>query len=244
MIKTMKTLRSVNLKKSYKNRLVVNGVNVEVKQGEIVGLLGPNGAGKTTTFYMITGLVTALSGDVFIDSTKITNLPMYKRARLGIGYLPQEPSIFRHLTVWQNLMVIAELMPLTKTQRVNKVSALLADLGLERLKDQIAFTLSGGEKRRCEIARALITDPSFLLLDEPFVGIDPITVADIQGIIGRLKVMGLGILITDHNVRETLEIIDRAYIIFEGKVLLTGNAKELIESPDARRVYLGEKFKL
>ncbi|MCK9583000.1 MAG: LPS export ABC transporter ATP-binding protein [Endomicrobiales bacterium] len=240
----MKTLRSVNLKKSYKNRLVVNGVNVEVKQGEIVGLLGPNGAGKTTTFYMITGLVTALSGDVFIDSTKITNLPMYKRARLGIGYLPQEPSIFRHLTVWQNLMVIAELMPLTKTQRVNKVSALLADLGLERLKDQIAFTLSGGEKRRCEIARALITDPSFLLLDEPFVGIDPITVADIQGIIGRLKVMGLGILITDHNVRETLEIIDRAYIIFEGKVLLTGNAKELIESPDARRVYLGEKFKL
>jgi len=244
MIKTMKTLRSINLKKSYKNRLVVNGVNVEVKQGEIVGLLGPNGAGKTTTFYMITGLVTALSGDVFIDSTKITNLPMYKRARLGIGYLPQEPSIFRHLTVWQNLMVIAELMPLTKTQRVNKVSALLADLGLERLKDQIAFTLSGGEKRRCEIARALITDPSFLLLDEPFVGIDPITVADIQGIIGRLKVMGLGILITDHNVRETLEIIDRAYIIFEGKVLLTGNAKELIESPDARRVYLGEKFKL
>jgi len=244
MVTTMKTLRSVNLKKSYKNRLVVNGVNVEVKQGEIVGLLGPNGAGKTTTFYMITGLVAALSGDVFIDSTKITNLPMYKRARLGIGYLPQEPSIFRHLTVWQNLMAIAELMSLTKTQRVNKVNALLADLGLERLKDQIASTLSGGEKRRCEIARALITDPSFLLLDEPFVGIDPITVADIQGIISRLKAMGLGILITDHNVRETLEIIDRAYIIFEGKVLLTGNAKELIESPDARRVYLGEKFKL
>ena len=241
---TMKTLRSINLKKSYKNRLVVNGVNIEVKQGEVVGLLGPNGAGKTTTFYMITGLITALSGDVFVDSTKITNFPMYKRARLGIGYLPQEPSIFRRLTVWQNLMAIAELMPLTKTQMTDKVCALLADLGLEKLKDQIASTLSGGEKRRCEIARALITDPSFLLLDEPFVGIDPITVADIQGIIGRLKERGLGILITDHNVRETLEIIDRAYIIFEGKVLLSGSAKELIESPDARRVYLGDKFKL
>ena len=244
MINEIKTLRSFNLKKSYKNRLVVNGVNVEVKSGEVVGLLGPNGAGKTTTFYMITGLVTALSGDVYIDSTNITNLPMYKRARLGIGYLPQEPSIFRHLTVFQNLMAIAELMPLTKTQRLEKVNSLLSELGLEKLKNQIALTLSGGEKRRCEIARALVSDPSFLLLDEPFVGIDPITVADIQGIIGHLKKMGLGILITDHNVRETLEIIDRAYIIFEGKVLLSGNAKELLESPDARRVYLGENFKL
>jgi len=237
-------LESIELKKSYKKRMVVNGVNIKVSQGEIVGLLGPNGAGKTTTFYMTVGLIKPNSGQVLVDGIDITNWPMYKRARKGIGYLSQEPSIFRGLTVEENLMAIAELLPVSKLERNRKVDMLLTELGLTKLAKQNSTTLSGGEKRRCEIARALVTDPKFLLLDEPFVGIDPITVSDIQGIIESLKNKGLGILITDHNVRETLEIIDRAYIIFEGKILLEGSAKELLESQEARRVYLGEKFKL
>lgn len=237
-------LESRDLRKEYRRRMVVDGVSISVKQGEIVGLLGPNGAGKTTTFYMTVGLVKPLDGQVLIDGNDMTDWPMFRRARKGVGYLPQEPSIFRRLTVEENLWAIAEMLPVSLEEKKSKVEALLEDLGLVHLRTQIAMTMSGGEKRRCEIARALITDPKFLLLDEPFVGIDPITVADIQGIIGRLRDKGLGILITDHNVRETLEIIDRAYIIYAGKILLEGNARELLESPEARRVYLGEKFKL
>jgi len=237
-------LESIDLKKRYKKRAVVDGVNIKVSQGEIVGLLGPNGAGKTTTFYMTVGLIKPDGGKVVVDSADITGWPMFKRARLGIGYLSQEPSIFRGLTVEENLRAIAELLPVPKKEKKEKVERLLEELGLTRLAKQMSVTLSGGEKRRCEIARALVTDPKFLLLDEPFVGIDPITVCDIQEIIANLKNKGLGILITDHNVRETLEIIDRAYIIFEGKILLEGSASELLESPEARRVYLGEKFKL
>jgi lipopolysaccharide export system ATP-binding protein len=237
-------LESRNLQKRYRQRKVVNGISIRVNQGEIVGLLGPNGAGKTTTFYMTVGLIKPLAGQVLLDGNEITDWPMYKRARHGLGYLAQEPSIFRRLTVEENLRAIAQMLPLTTAERNRKVELLLEDLGLTHLRKQQSLTLSGGEKRRCEIARALISDPKFLLLDEPFVGIDPITVADIQGIIARLKGKELGILITDHNVRETLDIIDRAYIIYEGKILLEGNAKELLENPEARRVYLGENFKL
>ena len=237
-------LRSEHLKKQYQKRMVVDDISITVRQGEIVGLLGPNGAGKTTTFYMTVGLVKPFAGNVFIDDYEITNEPMYRRARLGIGYLPQEPSIFRRLTVEQNLWAILEYLPLTKKEMTDKAERLLDELGLKHLRKQMASTLSGGEKRRCEIARALVTDPKFLLLDEPFGGIDPITVADIQGIIGRLREKGLGVIITDHNVRETLDIIDRAYIVYQGKELLEGNAKDLLESPDARRVYLGENFKM
>lgn len=237
-------LQSSNLKKKYKKRLVVNGVSIEVNQGEIVGLLGPNGAGKTTTFYMTVGLIKPLEGRIIIDGIDITELPMFKRARMGLGYLPQEPSIFRRLTVEQNLIAIMEMLGISKKEMEGKVEQLLEELGLAHLRRQQALTLSGGEKRRCEIARALVSSPKFLLLDEPFVGIDPITVADIQSIIAKLKQKGLGILITDHNVRETLEIIDRAYIICEGKILLEGDAKKLLESPEARRVYLGENFKM
>ena len=224
--------------------MVVDGISIRVNQGEIVGLLGPNGAGKTTTFYMTVGLIKPLSGKVLMEQADITELPMYVRARKGIGYLSQEPSIFRRLSVEDNLWAIAELLPLSDQEREERVERLLKELGLTQLRKQLTVTLSGGEKRRCEIARALMTNPKFLLLDEPFVGIDPITVSDIQGIIHRLSKKGLGILITDHNVRETLEIIDRAYIIFEGKILIEGSAKELLESPDARRVYLGEKFRM
>jgi len=237
-------LEGRDLKKRYHHRLVVDGITIKVNQGEIVGLLGPNGAGKTTTFYMTVGLVKPLSGNVYMDSADITKFPMYMRARKGLGYLSQEPSIFRRLTVEENLWAIAELLPLSDQQREERVDRLLKELGISSLRKQLAVTLSGGEKRRCEIARALMTNPKFLLLDEPFVGIDPITVADIQGIIHRLSKQGLGILITDHNVRETLEIIDRAYIIYEGKILIEGSAKDLLSSPDARRVYLGEKFRM
>lgn len=237
-------LRSSELRKSYRRRKVVDGISIEVKQGEIVGLLGPNGAGKTTTFYMTVGIVSSDSGQILLDNENITDYPMYQRARMGIGYLSQEPSIFRRLTVEENIWAILEMMPLTDKERKAKREQLLTDLGLLHVRSQLAMTLSGGEKRRCEIARALVTDPKFLLLDEPFVGIDPITVSDIQGIIGGLRDKGLGILITDHNVRETLEIIDRAYIIFEGRILLEGNAGDLLESQEARRVYLGDKFRL
>jgi len=224
--------------------MVVNSVNIKVAQGEIVGLLGPNGAGKTTTFYMTVGLIEPYDGNVYLDDRDITYEPMYKRARAGIGYLPQESSIFRGLTVEENIMAIAETLPISKKEMQKKVDMLLSDFGLTKLRKQISTTLSGGERRRCEIARALVNDPKFLLLDEPFVGIDPITVADIQQIISKLKDKGLGILITDHNVRETLEIIDRAYIIYDGKILLEGSAQDLINSPEARKVYLGENFKM
>ncbi|MDR1696445.1 MAG: LPS export ABC transporter ATP-binding protein [Endomicrobium sp.] len=237
-------LRSEELFKKYKYRMVVNGISISVKQGEIVGLLGPNGAGKTTTFYMTVGLIKPYDGSVYLDDDEITDWAMYRRARAGIGYLAQESSIFRGLTVEDNLSAIAQMLPVSKKEQKDKVNSLLEDFGLTKLRSQLSVTLSGGEKRRLEIARALVNDPKFLLLDEPFVGIDPITVDDIQKIIKKLKERGLGILITDHNVRETLEIIDRAYIIYEGKILLEGSARELLDNPQARKVYLGDNFKM
>jgi len=237
-------LSAQSLYKKYKHRMVVNSISIQVKQGEIVGLLGPNGAGKTTTFYMTVGLIEPYDGNVYLDKKDITKAPMYERARAGIGYLPQESSIFRGLTVEENLMAIAQMLPISKKQRKEKVDSLLEDFGLTRLRKQLSTTLSGGEKRRCEIARALVNEPKFLLLDEPFVGIDPITVADIQKIIYGLKDKGLGILITDHNVRETLEIIDRAYIVCKGQILIEGSANDLINSEEARKVYLGDNFKM
>ncbi|MCR4662433.1 MAG: LPS export ABC transporter ATP-binding protein [Endomicrobiaceae bacterium] len=237
-------LSAQSLYKKYKHRMVVNSISIKVEQGEIVGLLGPNGAGKTTTFYMTVGLIEPYDGNVYLDKKDITKAPMYERARAGIGYLPQESSIFRGLTVEENLMAIAQMLPISKKQRKEKVDSLLEDFGLTRLRKQLSTTLSGGEKRRCEIARALVNEPKFLLLDEPFVGIDPITVADIQKIIYRLKSRGLGILITDHNVRETLEIIDRAYIVCKGQILIEGSANDLINSEEARKVYLGDNFKM
>ncbi|GHT51140.1 ABC transporter ATP-binding protein [Endomicrobiia bacterium] len=231
-------------KKYYQNRMVVNGINISVRQGEIVGLLGPNGAGKTTTFYMTVGLLKPYGGGVYLDDMEITDWAMYKRSRAGVGYLSQEPSIFRGLNVEDNLMAIAQMLPISKSEQKKKVDNLLSDFGLTKLCGQKSVTLSGGEKRRLEIARALITDPKFMLLDEPFVGIDPITVGDIQRIIRKLKERGLGILITDHNVRETLEIIDRAYVIYEGKILLEGGATELLEDPKAKKLYLGDNFRM
>ena len=240
----MTTLASDKLIKIYRKRAVVNGVSVNVSSGEIVGLLGPNGAGKTTTFYMITGLIKPDGGRVLFDNRDITRLPMYRRARLGIGYLPQEASIFRKLTVAQNIMAILEYMPLGKSQRQEKLSRLLADLDIESIADTKGYNLSGGERRRVEIARALVVEPKFILLDEPFSGIDPITVEEIQKIIYRLKEKGLGILVTDHNVRETLSITDRAYIIYEGQILKSGTAEFLANDAEARKIYLGEKFRL
>lgn len=236
-------LKAQNLSKSYnRNKKVVDGVYLEVNKGEIVGLLGPNGAGKTTIFKMMVGLLRPDEGNIILGDKDITNIPMFKRAKEGVSYLPQEPSIFRKLTVKENLMAIAEMIEIEQKVRKEKVEKLLNEFGLENLQNQKANSLSGGEKRRTEIARAMLLEPSFLLLDEPFVGIDPITVSEIQNMIAKLKKNNIGILITDHNVRETLQIIDRAYIIFEGKVLLEGNAQELLNNPDARRVYLGEKF--
>jgi lipopolysaccharide export system ATP-binding protein len=237
-------LRSDSLLKIYKKRHVVNGISIEVNSGEIVGLLGPNGAGKTTTFYMITGLIRPNGGRIFMDDYDLTNLPMYKRARRGIGYLPQEPSIFRKLNVEQNIMAILETIPLSRKERKERLEQLLEDLDVKGLAKSMAYNLSGGERRRVEIARALVTNPKFILLDEPFSGIDPITVEEIQKIIYRLRNNGLGILITDHNVRETLSVTDRAYIIFEGEILKAGNAEYLANDPEARKIYLGEKFKL
>ena len=237
-------LKGNNLKKSYGSRQVVDGVHLSVSSGEIVGLLGPNGAGKTTTFYMIVGMVRCDEGSVRLDEHEISGEPMYQRARMGIGYLPQEPSIFRKLTVEQNLQIILETLPLTPREQSEKKDHLLVEMGLTERRKQIAGTLSGGEKRRLEICRALQTDPKFLLRDEPFVGIDPITVTELQNTLERLRSKGLGLLITDHNVRETLKIIDRAYILYQGKVLLEGDARALLESPEARRVYLGEEFEI
>ena len=244
----MKILRTDNLVKHYSKKKVVDHVSIEVHQGEIVGLLGPNGAGKTTTFYMTTGFIAPDEGDVYLDEegavNNITRLPMYKRARMGIAYLPQETSIFRKLSVEDNLMAILELTPLSPMDRDKKMVELLAELKVTHLAKQKAYTLSGGERRRVEIARALVLQPHFILLDEPFVGIDPIAVQDIQGIIRFLKKKKIGVLITDHNVRETLSIVDRAYIMFEGKILLSGTAAKLASNKKAREIYLGERFSL
>ena len=223
---------------------MVDGVSVEVNQGEIVGLLGPNGAGKTTSFYMIVGLVRPDQGQVFLDKLEITKLPMYKRAQLGIGYLPQEVSVFRKLSVEDNIMAILEMTPLKSAQRSEKLETLLEEFGLVHIRKNLGNRLSGGEKRRTEIARALATDPKFILLDEPFAGVDPIAVEDIQSIISELRKRNIGILITDHNVQETLSITDRAYLLFEGKILKSGTAEELAADEQVRKVYLGQNFVL
>lgn len=237
-------LYTTSIKKSYRGRSVVDGVSVEVKQGEIVGLLGPNGAGKTTSFYMIVGLVRPDQGHVFLDELEITKLPMYKRAQLGIGYLPQEVSVFRKLSVEDNIMAILEMTPLSSAQRKQKLEKLLEEFGLIAIRKNLGDRLSGGEKRRTEIARALATDPKFILLDEPFAGVDPIAVEDIQSIISELRNRNIGVLITDHNVQETLSITDRAYLLFEGKILKSGTAEELAADEQVRKVYLGQNFVL
>ena len=240
----MQQLATRQLMKSYGGRSVVSGVDISVQRGEIVGLLGPNGAGKTTTFSMVVGYVRPDSGAITVDGQDITAMPMYRRAQLGIGYLAQEPSLFRKLTVEQNIMAILETLDLSRGGRRKRLDELLNELGVTHLARQKAYTLSGGEKRRLEITRALVTNPQFMLLDEPFSGIDPITVFECQEIIRELRTRGLGVLLTDHNVRETLEITDRAYIMAEGKVLISGTARELITDPRAREIYLGEKFRL
>jgi lipopolysaccharide export system ATP-binding protein len=239
-----KIFRGEGLRKSFKGRRVVDDVSVEIKQREVVGLLGPNGAGKTTTFYCMLGLEVPDAGRVFLGDVEITNDPIYVRARRGISYLPQEASIFRKLTVEQNLLAILETLPLTAAQREERLEALIADLGLHRVRRSRGYQLSGGERRRTEIARALVTGPSFLLLDEPFAGIDPRAVEDIQQIVKRLAERGIGVLITDHNVRETLKITDWACIINQGKILRSGSPTALAEDPEVRQVYLGESFKL
>jgi len=237
-------LGTQELAKRYGRRRVVDGVSIEVAEGEVVGLLGPNGAGKTTTFYMIVGIVKPDAGQIVLDDRDITMLPMYKRARKGIGYLSQDPSIFQKLTVAENVMAILETQRLSKEERQDRLSALLDDLGVTSLAKQKAYRLSGGEQRRVEIARVLVTQPRFILLDEPFTGIDPKTIEDIQGIVARLKERGIGVLITDHNVRETLEITDRAYIMFHGNILKAGTARALAEDRETRELYLGERFRL
>jgi lipopolysaccharide export system ATP-binding protein len=239
-----RALEALQLEKSYRGRMVVRGISLEVKKGEVVGLLGPNGAGKTTTFYMVVGLVRPDQGRVLLDGSVITTMPMYQRARNGIGYLPQEPSVFRKLTVAENLMAILETMELSIVERKERRDRLLAELGIAHLAGSMSYTLSGGERRRVEIARALTLSPKFILLDEPFAGIDPLAVQDIQRIISLLKSKGIGVLITDHNVRETLAITDRAYIISEGEIIEAGNAAEIMASPRVRQFYLGEAFRL
>ena len=234
---------SVNgIEKAFKSRRVVKGVSLDVSKGEAVGLLGPNGAGKTTVFYMITGLIPADRGTILIDGRDVTQLPMYRRARLGIGYLPQEASIFRGLTVEQNIMAVLELVEPKRRARKEQLDQLLEEFNITRLRKSPSIALSGGERRRCEIARALASRPSFMLLDEPFAGIDPIAVGDIQNLVRHLKQRGIGVLITDHNVRETLQLTDRAYVIYDGQVLTQGNPQEIINNEDVRRVYLGDMF--
>ena len=235
-------LTAEGVKKTYKRRMVVKGVSIAVRRGESVGLLGPNGAGKTTCFYMITGLVPVDDGRVFIDGHDVTRLPMYRRARLGIGYLPQEASIFRGLSVEQNIMSVLELVEPKKAARQEQLDSLLEEFRITRLRKSPSIALSGGERRRCEIARALASRPSYMLLDEPFAGIDPIAVGDIQQLVRHLTERGIGVLITDHNVRETLSLIDRAYIIYDGQVLTQGKPQEIISNEDVRRVYLGDMF--
>ncbi len=237
-------LRTENLVKKYGARLVNNNVSYQVEQGEIVGLLGPNGAGKTTSFYMAVGLVKPNSGKVFLDDKDITDLPMYKRARLGLGYLAQEASVFRSLTVEENILAVLEMTNLSKADQKQKVEELLEEFHLQHVRKSKGMVLSGGERRRTEIARSLAVDPKFILLDEPFAGVDPIAVEDIQSIVAKLKTKNIGILITDHNVNETLSITDRAYLLFEGKILKQGTAEELAEDEQVRRVYLGQHFEL
>lgn len=237
-------LHTTDLVKRYKTRTVVNEVSVEVEQGEIVGLLGPNGAGKTTTFYMIVGLIRPNGGHIWLDSTEITDFPMYRRSRLGIGYLAQEASVFRKLSVEDNLMAVMELSDMTKQERKERLESLLEEFGLARIRKSLGIQLSGGERRRTEIARALALKPSFILLDEPFAGVDPIAVEDIQMIVSHLKDKNIGILITDHNVHETLTITDRAYLLFEGKILKQGTASQLADDEQVRNVYLGKNFEL
>jgi lipopolysaccharide export system ATP-binding protein len=237
-------LRAENLIKKYKSRTVVNGVSVEVKQGEIVGLLGPNGAGKTTTFYMIVGMIKPNEGSIMLDQENITNVPMYRRAQKGIGYLAQEASVFRKLSVEDNLRAVLEMTNLSKEEQKAKLESLLDEFGLQHIRKNRGDLLSGGERRRTEIARALAVSPKFILLDEPFAGVDPIAVEDIQSIINKLKDKNIGILITDHNVHETLTITDRAYLLFEGKILKAGTAEELASDEQVRKVYLGKNFEL
>lgn len=240
----MITLTSDKLCKFYRKRAVVDGVSIEVKQGEVVGLLGPNGAGKTTTFYMLIGFISPDGGQVFLADKNIGRLPMYKRANLGIGYLAQEASVFRKMTVEDNIMAVLQFRKMSNDERKKRMNALLEELDIAHLKKNMAYTLSGGERRRVEISRALVNEPKFILLDEPFAGIDPIAVEDIQRIIEKLVEKGLGVLITDHNVRETLSICKRAYIMCDGKILKEGTSEYLANDPEARKIYLGEKFRL
>ncbi|MBA4408170.1 MAG: LPS export ABC transporter ATP-binding protein [Bacteroidota bacterium] len=237
-------LRAENIVKKYRKRAVVNGVSFEVNQGEIVGLLGPNGAGKTTSFYMIVGLIKPLSGKIFIDDEEITNLPIYKRAQKGIGYLSQEASVFRQMSVEDNLLSILEMTKLPKDYQLQKVETLLTEFGLQYIRKSKGYQLSGGERRRTEIARALAIDPKFILLDEPFAGVDPIAVEDIQHIVKTLRDKNIGVLITDHNVHETLNITDRSYLLYEGSIMKAGTAEELAADEEVRRVYLGQNFEL
>ena len=240
----MISLESVNLKKYYRKRAVVDGVSIKVDPGEVVGLLGPNGAGKTTTFYMLIGFIRPDGGNVFLGGEDIGNMPMYKRSRRGIGYLAQEPSVFRKMTVEENIMSILQFQKMSNKKRKERLEELLKELDISHLRNHKAYTLSGGERRRVEITRALVNEPKFILLDEPFAGIDPIAVEDIQRIISRLVETGLGVLITDHNVRETLSICSRGYIMCDGKILTSGSSDFLANDPEARKIYLGEKFSL
>jgi lipopolysaccharide export system ATP-binding protein len=237
-------IHTTNLLKSYRSRTVVNNVSIQVRQGEIVGLLGPNGAGKTTTFYMVVGLIKPDEGTVFLDEEDITKFPMYKRAQLGIGYLPQEASVFRKLSVEDNIMAVLEMTDLSRSAQREKLEALLDEFRLHHVRKNNGDSLSGGERRRTEIARALAVDPKFILLDEPFAGVDPIAVEDIQAVVARLKYRNIGILITDHNVNETLSICDRAYLLIEGKIFQHGTAEELADNEQVRRLYLGRNFEL
>lgn len=238
----MAGLKIRNLVKSYRSRKVVNRVTLEIKQGEIIGLLGPNGAGKTTTFYMVVGLTRPDDGQVFLNDTDITNFPMHQRAKKGLSYLPQEPSVFRKLTVEENLLAVLESQKLSTFDRKKKARSLLRELNILHIKDSMAYSLSGGERRRVEISRALATSPIFVLLDEPFAGIDPIAVADIQSIVSQLKNRGIGVLITDHNVRETLSITDRAYIINEGEIISSGSPHQIVQDEKVKQIYLGDQF--
>lgn len=237
-------LKAIDLVKQYNKRTVVDGVSVSVKQGEIVGLLGPNGAGKTTTFYMITGMIKPNSGEIYLDAEDISLEPMYKRARLGVGYLPQEASIFRKMTVYQNIYSVLEFMPMQKSEREEKANTLMEEFGISHIAKSKGYVLSGGERRRTEIARAIASDPKFILLDEPFAGIDPIAVEEIMKIVAKLKDKGIGVLITDHNVHETLSIVDRGYILIEGKIFRQGSSEALANDEMVRKQYLGETFRL
>jgi len=240
----VKTLQARGLEKSYAGRKVVGGVDIEVSSGQVIGLLGPNGAGKTTSFYMVVGLASPDAGRVFLDSTDLTEMPMYQRARMGISYLPQEASVFRKMTVAENLLAILETLDMSTAKQQERLEELLEDFRIGHIRDSKGYALSGGERRRVEIARSLVLEPSFLLLDEPFAGIDPLAVNDIQGVIGQLKDRGIGILISDHNVRETLGVCDRAYILNQGEVLEFGTPEQISASKKARAIYLGDKFKL